>query len=166
MLIELDGLNRQRNNVRSSEQCVKTNDILASETKIAKAELKGDGPRRPGNPHANSVSDSYTTDDFMEMCKLLASGAKCAQCLKWDLLMVAQAQGFVNCLHFGVGRGDDSRVINVCDLGKPRKVDCLSSNVAAFMLPIALRGTKTQDTARCYYLALMRARDVFKYFTH
>ncbi|KAG2422249.1 hypothetical protein HXX76_016176 [Chlamydomonas incerta] len=46
MLIELDDLNRQRNNVRSSEQRVKTNDILASETWVAKAELKGDGPRQ------------------------------------------------------------------------------------------------------------------------
>jgi hypothetical protein len=38
-------------------------------------------------------------------------------------------------------------VMNVCDLGKPRKVDCLSGAVEAFLLPIALRGTKTQDVS-------------------
>ncbi|KAG2442260.1 hypothetical protein HXX76_002347 [Chlamydomonas incerta] len=138
------------------------NGVLAAETAIAKAVRKGSEARRPGDPHANSVSDSYTSDDYTEMTKLLASGAKCAECLKWDILMVAQAQAFVNCLHFGVGRGDDSRVMNLSDLGKPRKVDCLSGAVEAFVLPIALRGTKTQETARCYYLALMRAFDVFK----
>jgi hypothetical protein len=78
------------------------------------------------------------------MAQLLASGARAAHLLGWTLLYLTTIQVFVHIAHFGVSRGDENRIICFCDFGKPYKLECLSSAVDAYVLPVALFGSKTQ----------------------
>jgi hypothetical protein len=91
------------------------------------------------------VNDSYTCDNYGDMSWLLAGGGEAALQLRWDNLHMAQMQTFVHLAHSGVARGDDSRVVCICDIGKPRKVPCLSGVVDAYVLPVAMFGTKTHQ---------------------
>ena len=60
---------------------------------------------------------------------------------------MALAQLFVHLMHFGAGRGDDTRVMHIADIGKPRLVEAVSNAVPCYMLPIVLFGTKTQTVS-------------------
>jgi hypothetical protein len=105
--------------------------------------------RRQGDPHANTVNDSYTSEEYGKIGLLLVGGAIATKALpRWTLLQVAMTQLFVHLMHFGAGRGDDTRVMHIADIGKPRKVDALSDAVDCYMLPIVLFGTKTQSVSR------------------
>lgn len=106
---------------------------------------RGDG----GDIYANTVNDSYTTEEYGAIALLLVGGYFAAKELgRWTLLQVALAQLFVHLMHFGAGRGDDTRAMHIADIGKPRLVDALSVAVACYMLPIVLFGTKTQSVSR------------------
>lgn len=100
--------------------------------------------RRQGDPQASTAADTYTTEEYQRISELLVQGQAAASKLRMPLLGVAQTQALFHIMHFGAGRGDDTRVMMLADIAKPRSVDVLSGVAPCWMVPIVLYGTKTQ----------------------
>ncbi len=102
------------------------------------------------DPHAGTVNDSYTIDDYTRMADLLARGMEAVGRLRWrsgGLLQLTTTQLFVHIMHFGLGRGDDTRGMRIHHIGKPRRCEVLSGVVDAYTLPITIFAGKTQSVS-------------------
>ncbi|KAG2449558.1 hypothetical protein HYH02_005091 [Chlamydomonas schloesseri] len=162
MIRELSYLNATRRGIieKAGENA---GDYKPFRTAVKSAKKDAKGARlRKADVHAGTCNDTYTLAEYREMARLLAGGQVTMGKLRWrDLLKVSMTQLFVHLMHFGAGRGDDTRVMRLSYIGRPREVEVLSGGGArAFMLPITLYGAKHQKSDKPNYIALMRTKDV------
>ncbi|KAG2452053.1 hypothetical protein HYH02_003089 [Chlamydomonas schloesseri] len=137
-------------------------ELFRQANKWAQRVIKGQGPRRQGDPQASTAADTYTAAEYALIAELLVQGQTASNALGMTRLGLAQTQALFHIMHFGAGRGDDTRVMMLADIGKPREVLALSGVTPCVMVPIVLYGTKTQRTDKPSYIALVRAKDVLK----
>ncbi|KAG2497313.1 hypothetical protein HYH03_004896 [Edaphochlamys debaryana] len=143
---------------------VKNDEVFVMECKTAQKVIKtGDGQgRKLGDSQAHTVNDTYDPDEYDRLVRLTASGELAAKELGWHPLKVSLSRAFMTLMHAGVARGDNTRGVYICDLGRPRKMTALSGVTECFMLPIVLFGTKTQESERAQYMGFIRAKDPLK----
>jgi hypothetical protein len=99
--------------------------------------------RPKSDPHAQTINDSYDVDEYGRICALMAGGQAAADQLGWrGAYRMALAQLTVQLLHHTVTRGDDSRLLRICHIGKPKIATTVGPCEAKFV-NIVLDGSKT-----------------------
>ena len=90
------------------------------------------------------MNDCYDAEEINRVFNLLASGVTAQRRLNWtSLYRVALAQFTVQLLHHTVTRGDDSRLLLLCCIGKPKVAPTVGPCEAKY-INIVLEGSKAQ----------------------